>query len=132
MPLSPLPGRAWKLLGLLWLAGVGLYVLLVLFPVRFPLMELPLAGAVTLAELLHFLAFVALAATFPLAFSSRLLVLAAPVALALLNVVLEFAQMHIPNRRFSEEDVLAGALGCVAGTVAGWILRLVLKRRLRP
>lgn len=94
-------------------------------------MELPLAGAVTLGELLHFLAFLVLAASFPLAFSSRILVLAAPVVLILLNIVLEFAQMHIPNRRFSEEDVLAGTLGCLLGTAMGWLPRLLHSRRER-
>lgn len=134
MPRSPLPGmsgRTWKLLGVLWLLGAGLYIGLTLFPVRFPLVTLPLAGSVTLDEALHFLAFVLLASSFPLAFSSRLLVLVAPIILVLLNIVLEFAQMHIPNRRFSEEDLLAGVLGCVAGTLLGWGVRFYLWRRSR-
>lgn len=125
----PLPDRAWKLLGLLWLLGIGLYVLLVLFPTRFTLLEWPLVGVVRLGDALHFLAFFILAAIFPLAFSSRVLVLFAPVALILLNVVLEFVQMHIPHRRFSEQDVLAGVIGCLVGTLLGWGVRLALYRR---
>ncbi len=131
MPRRPLPDNAWKILGLVWLAGIALYGMLVLIPAPLPLMELTIAGGVKLGEVMHFLAFLLLAGSFPLAFPSRVLVITAPVALVLLNVVLEFAQMHIPNRRFSELDVLAGVLGCLAGTVLGGGLRLILRRRQR-
>ncbi len=134
MPLSPLPGisgRTWKLLGVFWLLGVGMFIGLTLLPVRFPLVTLPLFGSVSLDVGLHFLAFVLLSSSFPLVFSSRLLVFVAPVVLILLSVVLEFAQMHIPNRRFSEEDLLAGVCGCVVGTLLGWGLRFYLWRRKR-
>lgn len=117
-------GGTFKYLALMWLVGIALYIGLVLFPVRFPLVDLPVAGGVAVGDLLHFLAFVILAGSFPIAFSSRLLALFSPVALILLNVVLEFAQMHIPNRRFSEMDVLAGTVGCLVGALIGWIVRI--------
>ncbi len=127
-PQAP-PSKAWKVLGLLWLGAIGLYALLVLLPVRFTFLDTPLTDTITVGELAHFSAFFFLGFVFPLAFAPRILVFSAPVALTLLNVVLEFLQMHVPNRRFSELDVAAGILGCLAGTLLGWVLRWILLHR---
>ncbi len=120
--------RAW-IISLAWLAGVLLYAGLAMAPVRFPFVDTVIWAPVTLDEVLHFLAFAWLALAFPLAFSSRLLVVLAPLMLVLLGIVSEFMQMHIPMRRFSEIDVLANTLGCIVGTLLGFLLRFLLHRR---
>ena len=49
--------------------------------------------------------------------------------LALLTVILEFWQMHIPNRRFSEKDIVAGVVGVFLGTLCGYCIRRMRKAK---
>lgn len=122
--------KNWPLLGLCWFVGLLLVSLLLLLPLRMPFLDVGFGYSITLGEVAHFMAFALLAGAFPLAFPQKLLVLLAPFMLSLLCVLFEFWQLHVPYRRFSELDILAGVLGCIAGTTAGWVLRFRHNRAL--
>ncbi len=113
----------WPVLGICWFGGVLIVAGLVLMPVRMPFLDVGFGYSITLGEVAHFLAFFLLAGGFPLAFPHKLLVLLAPFMLSLLCVLLEFWQLHVPYRHFSELDILSGVLGCISGTAVGWVLR---------
>lgn len=121
--------RGRRCFALIWLLGVLFFGALALSPVRLPLLEYPLVGALSLDYVLHSLGFAWLAIGFPLLFQSRLLLAVSPPMLALLTVILEFWQMHIPNRRFSEKDIAAGITGVVLGSLLGYVVRWIRSRR---
>lgn len=127
----PVWGRKRQAGALLWLAGVLFFGGLALTPLRLPFLEYPLVGALSLDYVLHSLGFAWLASGFPLLFDSRLLLWLSPSLLALLAVDLEFWQMHIPNRRFSEKDIAAGVVGVCLGALLGWGVRTMRARRKR-
>ena len=128
------PEQSWsrplRLFALAWLLGVLFFGILALCPVRFPFLEYPLIGALSLDYVLHSLGFAWLAVGFPLLFNSRLMLCASPLLVAMLTVNLEFWQMHIPNRRFSEKDIVAGVIGVLLGTLVGLAVRRILHHRI--
>ncbi len=126
---APSWSRSRQLFALIWLLGVLFFGILALSPLRFPFLEYPLVGALSLDYVLHSLGFAWLAAAFPLLFDSLFLLCVSPPMLALLSVILEFWQMHIPNRRFSEKDIVAGMAGVLLGTLCGMLIRRIQKRK---
>ena len=116
-----------RLLGV-WLAGTLVCGVLALSPLRLPFLDRPLVAEVNMGEVAHFLALTWLAAAFPLIFRSWSRLLFSSLMLVLLGAVIEFFQMQIPHRRFSESDLVADVFGIVAGMMAGVPLRRVVRQ----
>ncbi|WP_461208954.1 VanZ family protein [Desulfocurvus sp. DL9XJH121] len=78
--------------------------------------------AVSLDNVLHFLAFAMLSGVAPLAFRSRSKAFGSLFVLFLLGFTLEFWQLYLPNRRCELFDALANAMGiCVGGFMGFWV-----------
>ena len=115
---------------LVWLLLAGVLAVLLFVPVVFGFENRTLFAGVELDELLHFSFFGALAWVLPLLIRSRLILLLVVFCLLGLAVLSEFFQLGVPNRRFSEMDMLANVLGCFCGLLLGMVLRtLVHKKR---
>ncbi len=121
--------RAWRLFAILWLAGVVLYAVLSLLPVRIPFQQSVLWGAASLDEALHFLAFTVLAVNLAFFFRSRLDLFLAYLLLLLLGTATELSHLFIANRAFAFSDLGANLLGCLAGALPGLSWRFA--RRVR-
>ncbi|MFW5733801.1 MAG: VanZ family protein [Oceanidesulfovibrio sp.] len=121
--------HAWTLFALIWLAGIALYTVLSLLPIRIPFYQPVFWGAASMDEALHFGAFAFLAVSLAFVFRSRLDLFLAYLLLLLLGTATELSHLLIPNRAFALRDLGANLFGCMAGALPGLIWRFA--RRVR-
>lgn len=107
----------------LWFAGLGLFFVFAVMPVRFAPLYITVVEGITLDALLHFLSFCILSYFIPHIFPGFRSTLITALGLIFFGFFMEAVQIYIPKHSFSLVDFLADALGLISGLAAGCLVR---------